>query len=78
MQKACARLIVEGGWCAVLRVPAVRSDEDLALELLASKGVYLHPGHLYDFPSDGFLVVGLLTREAAFAKGIANVLATLE
>jgi alanine-synthesizing transaminase len=76
-QKVCSRLSLEGGWCAVLRVPATRSDEDLALELLASKVVYLHPGHLYDFPSDGFLVVSLLTREAAFANGIANVLAAL-
>src|SRR5229473_6085503 len=33
-QKAVCRLKVEGGWCAVLRVPATCSDEDLAIELL--------------------------------------------
>ena len=43
-QKACMRLTVEGGWYAVLRVPATRSDEDLAIELLTTKGVYVHPG----------------------------------
>src|SRR5229473_6245954 len=36
-QKAVSRLKVEGGWCAVLRVPAARSDEDLAINLLAAR-----------------------------------------
>ena len=43
-QKSCSRLEVEGGWNAVIRVPATRSDEELALELFATKGVYVHPG----------------------------------
>ena len=41
-QKSCSRLEVEGGWNAVIRVPATRSDEDLALELLADDSG-LHP-----------------------------------
>jgi aspartate/methionine/tyrosine aminotransferase len=73
-QKSCARLEIEGGWYAVIRVPAMRSDEDLALELL-DEGVYLHPGHFYDFAGDGFLVVSLITRERTFAEGIEKVLA---
>ena len=32
--KSCTRLEVEGGWNVVLRVPATRSDEDLALSLI--------------------------------------------
>jgi aspartate/methionine/tyrosine aminotransferase len=76
-QKVCSRLTVEGGWCAVLRVPATRSDEDLAIELLTAKGVYLHPGHFYDFPSDGFLVVSLITAGADFAQGMAHALTLL-
>src|SRR5579862_4494607 len=35
-QKLCTRLEVEGGWYAVLRVPATRPDEELALALLES------------------------------------------
>jgi alanine-synthesizing transaminase len=77
-QKACSRLAVEGGWYAVLRVPAIRSDEELALELLASKDVYVHPGHFYDFPSDGFLVVSLITMTSEFSQGIASTLSFLE
>jgi alanine-synthesizing transaminase len=73
-QKFCARLTVEAGWYAVLRVPATRSDEDLAIELLTRKNVYVHPGHFYDFPSDGFLIVSLITREEEFAKGVKLLL----
>jgi alanine-synthesizing transaminase len=73
-QKSCARLVVEAGWYAVLRVPATRSDEDLAIALLTQKYVYVHPGHFYDFPSAGFLVVSLITREEDFAKGMKLLL----
>ncbi|MHB8501462.1 MAG: pyridoxal phosphate-dependent aminotransferase [Candidatus Acidiferrales bacterium] len=73
-QKTCTRLEVEGGWNAVLRVPATRTDEELALELLAAKGVYVHPGHFYDFPSDGYLVASLITPEEEFSEGLRRLL----
>jgi len=76
-QKAVSRLRVEGGWCAVLRVPSTRSDEDLALALLSEKDVYVHPGHFYDFPSDGYLVVSLITPEQTFAEGTSRSLSSL-
>jgi len=75
-QKSCARLVVEGGWYAVLRVPATRSDEELAIELLTQKNVYVHPGHFYDFPSEGFLIVSLITRAEDFTKGMKLLLET--
>lgn len=71
---ACSRLQIEGGWYAVVRVPVTRPDEDLAIELLRSTGVYLHPGHFYDFSGDGNLVVSLIAPEAEFAQGIAALL----
>jgi alanine-synthesizing transaminase len=74
-QKNCCRLEVEGGWYAVLRVPATRSDEELALALLNEKGLYVHPGHFYDFTGDGFLVVSLIASEVDFARGMAGTLA---
>jgi alanine-synthesizing transaminase len=70
LQKTCSRLEVEAGWYAVLRIPATQSDEDFALLLLESKGVYTHPGHFYDFSADGFLVVSLITPAEDFAEGI--------
>jgi aspartate/methionine/tyrosine aminotransferase len=73
-QKSCARLEVEGGWYAVLRVPATRSDEDLAIEVLEKRDVYVHPGHFYGFSSDGYLVVSLITPEADFREGMGRIL----
>jgi aspartate/methionine/tyrosine aminotransferase len=76
-QKVCGRLEVEGGWYAVLRVPATRSDEELALALLKEKGVYVHPGHFYDFAADGFLVLSLITAEQTLAEGTRRLCAVL-
>ena len=75
MQKTCQRLSVEGGWYAVLRVPVTQTDEELAVDLLRKKFVLVHPGHFYDFPSDGFLVLSLIARESDFAEGAQAVLA---
>ena len=73
-QKACERLSVEGGWYAVLRVPVTRSDEELAIALVRERAVVVHPGHFYDFSSDGYLVLSLITVEGEFAEGIGAVL----
>jgi aspartate/methionine/tyrosine aminotransferase len=74
VQKSCSRLKVEGGWYAVLRVPVTRSDEELAIALLKEESVMVHPGHFYDFPQDGYLVLSLITPEREFAAGIGRVL----
>ena len=73
-QKTCQRLAIEGGWYAVLRVPATQSDEDLAIKILRKHSVLVHPGHFYDFPTDGYLIVSLITPQQDFRKGIAQVL----
>jgi len=73
-QKVVTRLDVEGGWYAVLRVPATRSDEDLAVELLEQHSVIVHPGHFYDFPGEGYLVASLITPTGVFAEGIKRLL----
>jgi alanine-synthesizing transaminase len=73
-QKACERFEVEGGWYAVLRVPATGSDEELAIELLTKGDIYVHPGHFFDFAAEGYLVVSLIAREEEFAVGIERIL----
>jgi alanine-synthesizing transaminase len=73
-QKTCGRLDVEGGWYAVLRVPATRSDEELAVELLSERDVYVHPGHFFDFAGEGYLVVSLIARAEDFAEGMRRIL----
>jgi alanine-synthesizing transaminase len=72
-QKTCQRLELEGGWYAVLRVPATRSDEDLAIEILRQASVLVHPGHFYDFSRDGYLVVSLIMAVDVFREGIGRV-----
>jgi alanine-synthesizing transaminase len=76
-QKTCQRLNVAGGWYAVLRVPATKSDEDWAIELLRKKSVLVHPGHFYDFPGEGHLVLSLISPEGEFAQGIGKVIEEL-
>jgi hypothetical protein len=71
------RLKVEGGWYAILRVPSTRSDEDWAADLLTEEGVFVHPGHFYDFPSPGFLVLSLLPAPAIFAEAMGKVISRI-
>jgi alanine-synthesizing transaminase len=73
-QKLCGRLKVEGGWYAVVKIPATITDDEFALELLNTRGVYVHPGHFYDFDGGGYLVVSLIVPEDAFTSGVASVL----
>jgi alanine-synthesizing transaminase len=73
-QNSCSRLEVEGGWNAVIRVPATRTDEEFAIELLATKGVYVHPGHFYDFSLEGYVVVSLIASLRDFAGGMKLLL----
>jgi aspartate/methionine/tyrosine aminotransferase len=76
-QKTCQRLDVEGGWYAVLRVPVTQTDEDLAIALLRKYGVYVHPGHFFDFPNDGYLIVSLITPMEDFRHGTSQLLTHL-
>jgi hypothetical protein len=76
-QNGCERLSVEGGWYAILRVPVTQSDEDLAIELLREESVLVHPGHFYDFPRDGYLVLSLIPEQEEFAAGMRAVLRRL-
>src|SRR5208282_1980408 len=76
-QKTCRRLEVDGGWYAIVRVPVTQSDEDLAIEILRKLSVLVHPGHFYDFPSDGYLIVSLITPPPNFRHGMTQVLELL-
>ena len=68
--KAVQRLAVEGGWYAVLRIPAVAPDDQTVLALV-ERGVWVHPGYFFGLPGSGWLVVSLLAEEAEFSNGVA-------
>jgi alanine-synthesizing transaminase len=69
-----SRLERQGGWYAILRVPATGSDEDLAVALLENHGVLVHPGRFFDFQQDGFLVLSLITPTQNFREGVRRLL----
>lgn len=70
---ACGLLRAEGGWSAVVRVPSIMSEEDLVLSLLEDD-VLVHPGYFFDFASETFVVVSLLTPPPDFVEGTMRVL----
>jgi len=71
--EAVQRLAVEGGWYAVLRIPAIAPDEQTVLALL-ERGVWVHPGYFFGMPESGWLVVSLLAAEAEFSNGVATLI----
>jgi aspartate/methionine/tyrosine aminotransferase len=66
-------LPVPAGWAACMRVPAVRPEEDLVLDLLESHDVLVQPGYFFDFPFEAFLVVSLLPKPEDFREGVARL-----
>ncbi len=71
---SCAVLPAEGGWYAVVQVPATRSEEDLVLALLERDAVVTYPGYFFDFPREAFLVVSLLPLPDRFEAGVTRLL----
>jgi aspartate/methionine/tyrosine aminotransferase len=74
---AATLLRVEGGWYAVLQIPRTRTEEEWTLKLLGECEVLVQPGFFYDFESEAFLVLSLLTEPATFAEGVARVLSVI-
>jgi len=66
-------LAVEGGWYITIQVPRVRSEEEWTLELLEEHDVLVQPGFFFDFESEAFLVVSLLTPPGVFLEGIRRL-----
>ena len=71
----CTLLPSDGGWSAIVRVPATRSDEEWALALLREDGLLVHPGYFFDMPSGAYLVLSLLPELSRFAEALARLLA---
>lgn len=63
----------DGGWYAVLQVPAVRSEEEMVLDLLAGSDLLVHPGYFFDFAREAFLVLSLLPEPGVFDEAIRRL-----
>ena len=71
---SCTLLPVEGGWSAVIQVPATRTEEALVLDMLEQDHVLVHPGYFFDFPREAFIVVSLLPPPGMFRDAVTRVL----
>lgn len=67
-------LTCEGGWYAVIRVPATVPEEDLVLGLLDRERILVHPGYFFDFPREAYLVISLLPAPGTFSDAAARML----
>ncbi|MCY4660375.1 MAG: pyridoxal phosphate-dependent aminotransferase [Acidobacteria bacterium] len=67
-------LRIDGGWYAVVQVPATQPEEALVLDLIEHERVVVHPGYLYDFPREAFVVLSLLPAPRPFEDGVARLL----
>lgn len=67
---ACAVMPAEAGWYAVVRIPAIASEETIVLDVLEKAGVLVHPGYFFDFDREGFLIVSLLPEPAVFTSAV--------
>ena len=67
-------LRAEGGWSAIVRVPATRSEEELVVTLAEEDGVLVHPGYFFDFEREAFVVISLIVPPDDFDEGIARIL----
>jgi aspartate/methionine/tyrosine aminotransferase len=75
VQHDIARLACDGGWYATLRTPAFATGDALAVRLLETCGIAVHPGSFFGFAEQNRLVVSLLPKPEAFAEGIAALIA---
>jgi len=66
-------LAVEGGWYITVQMPRIRGEEDWAVGLLSQESVLTQPGFFYDFESEAFLVVSLLTMPEVFREGMGRL-----
>jgi alanine-synthesizing transaminase len=66
-------LNVEAGWYIVVKVPRVLTEEEWTLELLGKENVLVQPGYFYDFESEAFLILSLLTPPAVFREGVGRL-----
>jgi alanine-synthesizing transaminase len=66
-------LSLEGGWYATLQVPRIRTEEEWVLALLERADTLVQPGYFFDFDSEAYLIVSLLTPGGEFEEGLRRV-----
>jgi aspartate/methionine/tyrosine aminotransferase len=68
-----AVLQTQGGWCAILRLPNLFTDEQWVKKIMQEENVIVHPGYFYDCTAGIFIVVSLVVQESVFHIGIQRI-----
>jgi hypothetical protein len=76
--RGCQCLEAEGGWYAILRLSGGRDDEAFAIGVLEQEGVLVHPGYLFDFEEEGYIVLSLLPPPEVFQEGVRRIVRHIE
>ena len=63
----------EGGWSAIIRLPATLSEESWTLRFLNECGILVQPGYFFDMSSEPYIVVSLITPPEEFERGILQI-----
>jgi hypothetical protein len=66
---------VDGGWSAVIRVPATKSEESMVIDVLEHEHILVYPGFFFDFRHEAYLVVSLLVESQTLRSALPRVLA---
>jgi aspartate/methionine/tyrosine aminotransferase len=66
-------LNVEAGWYATLQIPRTQTEEEWVLQLLDRDNVLAQPGFFFDFESEAYLVLSLLTEPSKFQEGVRRI-----
>lgn len=67
----------EGGWNAVIGLPATRTGEEWCLRFLEEQNVLVYPGDLFDFGTGSYAVVSLLPKNDDFSEGIRRIVRSM-
>lgn len=69
----CEFYSAQGGWYAIVKLPAVQKEEDWVMDFLKLDQVFVHPGYFFDFPQEPCIVISLLPVEAVFQDGFSRI-----
>ena len=70
-------LSLQGGWCATLRILAVKSEEEWVLEFLREDHVLVYPGYFFDFDREAYIILSLLPPAPIFQEAVGRILQRL-
>jgi len=70
-------LALQGGWYVTLRIPAIKSEEQWALEFLKEDHLLVYPGYFFDFDKEAYMIISLLPEKGIFQEGLTRLIKRL-